>query len=281
MKRARLFWWLLVVTAAMALFAVSASAEIVDSGTCGKNGDNVTWTLDSDGTLTIQGTGEMKDYSYMDYNDTYVTDAPWGKPYYDQIKKVVIQSGVTSIGDDAFFGCSGLTSVTIPDSVTSIGDWAFAFCSSLTSVTIPDSVTSIDNYAFFGCRSLTSVTIPDSVTSIGDDAFFGCSSLTDVYYTGTEAQWNNISIGDYNEPLTFAAMHYNAVIESPAAYEDTTDGNPSRREFFIKLLPFVIAVLFVLGLALTVVGQMKLSKLKRVHSAAIKDQSTTPGRQPF
>ena len=87
---------------------------------------------------------------------------------------------VASIGDDAFFKCTRLTSVTIPDSVTSIGDYAFAWCSGLTSITIPDSVTSIDNAAFYHCSSLTSVTIPDSVTSIGHDAFDSCSSLTSV-----------------------------------------------------------------------------------------------------
>ena len=89
-------------------------------------------------------------------------------------------SPVTRIGDDAFFGCSGLTSVAIPDSVTSIGSHAFFGCSGLTSVTIPDSVTNIGNSAFSGCSGLTSVTTPDSVTNIGDYAFYNCSGLTSV-----------------------------------------------------------------------------------------------------
>ena len=93
---------------------------------------------------------------------------------------VTIKKDVTSIGDEAFKNCSGLTSITIPESVTSIGRSAFDGCSGLTSITIPEGVTSIGGYAFNGCSGLTSVTIPESVTSIGGGAFYGCSGLTSI-----------------------------------------------------------------------------------------------------
>ncbi len=109
----------------------------------------------------------------------YEDVAPWYSQK-DKIQKVVIENGVTNIGDYAFLDCSGITFVTIPNSVTSIGQDAFYGCSGLTSVTIPNSVTSIGGGAFYGCSGLTSVTIPNSVTSIGGGAFYGCRCLTSV-----------------------------------------------------------------------------------------------------
>lgn len=98
----------------------------------------------------------------------------------DEIKDLVIPNSLTSIGDNIFSGCSGLTTVTIPNSVKDIGSRAFHGCSGLTSVTIPTSVMSIGSSAFYNCSGLTSVTIPNSVKDIGSGAFYNCSGLTSV-----------------------------------------------------------------------------------------------------
>ena len=141
----------------------------INDQTCG---DNVFWSyVEATKTLTISGTGAMTNYSS--------NNRPWNS-YISSIQNVIIESGVTSIGDLAFYGCSGLTSVTIPNTVTSIGDLAFDGCSGLTSVIIPNSVTNIGESAFGGCVGLTSITIPNSVTSIGEEVFSSCSGLTSI-----------------------------------------------------------------------------------------------------
>jgi len=131
----------------------TTDATMVASGTCG---DNLTWTLDGEGTLTISGTDAMTNY-------TTSAPAPWYE-YNSSIKSVVIESGVTTIGSYAFRQCSNLTSVTIADTVTTIGYRAFADCSSLPSITIPSGVTTIGDSVLFGCGSLESITTPFSGT---------------------------------------------------------------------------------------------------------------------
>ena len=98
----------------------------------------------------------------------------------EKIRIGLYEYKVTSIGEEAFWGCISLTSIKIPEGVTSIGKWAFDGCSGLTSINIPDGVTSIGSYAFEGCSSLTSINIPEGVTSIGEEAFWGCGSLTSI-----------------------------------------------------------------------------------------------------
>ena len=124
------------------------------------------------------------------------------------LKTVNVGNKVTYIPSYAFSGCTGLTSITIPESVTSIDSGAFSGCTGLTSITIPESVTNIGGYAFRGCAGLTSITIPNDVKSIGSYAFNNCCALETVYYCGTEADWNEISISSYNDSLTNATRIY-------------------------------------------------------------------------
>ena len=145
------------------------------------------------------------------------------------LTNLTIADGASCIGDFAFAGCSSLTDVTIPSSVTSIGYGAFA-SSGLTSITIADGVTTIESHTFYNCTSLTSVTIPSSVTYIGANAFYGCNggagdsvsgnaeyagkALEAVYYGGTEAEWESITIEEGNDSLTGAIITYSSHVKS-------------------------------------------------------------------
>ena len=121
----------------------------------------------------------------------------------------ILPDSVISIGDHAFKNCSNLTTITIPDSVTSIGSYAFSYCYSLTNITIPDGVTSIGEGAYLRCSRLTSIALPNSIISIGNDAFEDCTALKDVYYSGTEEQWDSIHIGGFgNNTLKNATIHF-------------------------------------------------------------------------
>jgi len=152
--------------------------DIVDTGTCGIDGDNLTWTLDKNGTLTINGKGPMVN-----------SQTPWRKneEIMLKIKNIVIENGVTTIGSSAFADCEALTSITIPDSVTYIGEDAFSFCYALTSITIPDSVTHIGENAFY-MSDLDSIIIenPECTIFWDEDTI---PNLTKIYgYIGSRAQ---------------------------------------------------------------------------------------------
>ena len=323
MKKLRLLAWIITLTMLCELLplgtfaqsdigkslaqsvAQSFGEENSEAIATGKCGDNLTWSLSDDGTLTISGTGDM--YNYNDVAPYNIS--PW---YHDltssnsggysgvSIKNVTIREGVTSIGNNAFVGCGKISNIEFPDSLTSIGksafspspalnevtlpknlvnlgayafssgnfssieipegvtsiqqytfsgckklasiqlpkslisieDGAFNHCESLTSVYIPQKVIDIKKYAFCYCSSLTnlelpsgiskinegtfdscaalsSISIPKSVTSIEDSAFYGCASLTDVYFEGTQSQWDAISVSKYqNDALQTATIHY-------------------------------------------------------------------------
>jgi len=138
------------------------------------------------------------------------------------LTSITFPNSITSIEEGVFMYC-GLTSITIPNGVTSIGSGAFYCCESLASITLPNSVTSIRDNAFVECYSLTSITLPNSVTSIEDKAFYLCHSLTDVYYTGTQAQWDAIDIREKNDSLTSATIHYNSTVPITPTLQYGTD----------------------------------------------------------
>ena len=180
--------------------------EIIDSGTCG---DNLTWTLDDEGTLTISGTGDMYNYYWPEDEYGYAYGyyyCPWtydemsngmGEDWY--ISTVVIANGVTSIGSFAFSYCAGLESITVASGNTvyhSAGNCLIETASKTliagcknSIIPTDGSVTSIGVQAFYGCTGLTSITIPSSVTSIGDSAFRNCTGLKNVTFENTAGWW--------------------------------------------------------------------------------------------
>lgn len=148
-------------------FAPSYTFAAVQSGSCG---DNLTWSCNSSaGTLTIRGTGDMYDYDYF-------ADAPWR---YLNFETVNIESGVLSIGERAFSGCTYIKTVNLPSTVNDIGKDAFYNCSLITEIKLPSSLRNIGDYAFGSCSKLSGITLTEGIESIGSYAFSGCA-LTEV-----------------------------------------------------------------------------------------------------
>lgn len=149
------------------VFTPSAKAASPASGTWGSN---ISWTLDSSGLLTISGSGDMDNFSSHTSTDAW-------RAYKSEIRSVVIEEGITSLGRYAFQSCSELVEVSIPKSITRIGMSAFADCDDLKEVVLPENLVNIGSYAFEFCYSLTDITIPGSVTQIGSSAFSYCKGL--------------------------------------------------------------------------------------------------------
>lgn len=174
-----------LLTLCMVFGILAAAAQGVWAAEDQSCGASLTWSLSSDGTLTIRGTGAMQDYdgSYynlIDKNPAFAEKlAPWFSDR-DKIKQVVIGDGVTDIGNYAFFLCTNLSAVTIPASVTRIGTYAFNQCKSLSSVTFPSGLLSLNRSAFAGCEKLASIDIPARLTEIEAEVFAGCSALTSI-----------------------------------------------------------------------------------------------------
>lgn len=147
--------------------------KILQSGKCGEDGYDISWSLDSKGTLTISGDGEM---------DSWALTPPW-KEYAANITKVVIENGVTTIGEHAFNGCNKIETISIPDTVTNIKTAAFFECTGLTSIEIPESVTEMGHSVFYGCTNLKEANIPDGVDTIYSGSFRSCENLSSMTFS--------------------------------------------------------------------------------------------------
>lgn len=207
----------MALTAAVICSSVPVSAETVSENETAVTVDTAAEQETAEKPELEADQAETKDTKVEDGKEGYLSYCIYQKP--DETKYVEITRcdynakgaveiptkikdiKVTSIGNEVFFGCSELTSIEIPSSVTSIGNFAFSGCSGLTGIEIPSSVTSIRDQAFSSCRGLTGIEIPSSVTKIGEAAFSGCSGLKDVFYTGTQEQWNAISFGSGGDAL--------------------------------------------------------------------------------
>lgn len=210
------FW---MVCSFVLIMPMQVQAKKIASGTCGAN---ITWVLDSNGTLTFSGAGEMEHFSPY--------SRPWeGRPV--AITTVVIEAGITSIGNYAFADLEHLVSVTIPDTVMDLGGSTFQNCVSLQQIKLPKYITSIPSGVFMGCSSLQSIVIPDKVEHIWHgafqdctslrvvtmpvklrfiehDAFAQCPNLWHILYAGRKGQFRNIAKYSGNEDLKNAHVHY-------------------------------------------------------------------------
>lgn len=231
----------------------SPTVEVIASGVCG---ENATWTLDAEGTLTISGDGAMYDYMAYATGSTNTCDdssqftPPWNEHYDNQrIKMVIIEPGITSIGVGAFMMCPNLANVSIPPSVIKVDRSAFADCPKLTSIELPSGVTELGSWAFTGCTGLTSASLPNSLKQVGEvsfsgctnmselhimgtsvsfgkDAFFDCRNLSEINYSGTERQWkdaklNAVDFGSKDYTIQFSdGNSYHYVYQEPMSQDE-------------------------------------------------------------
>lgn len=192
---------------------ITASADDSQSGTCG---ENATWTLDSNGKLTISGTGAMTDFTNDDMQ-------PW-RDTRSNIISVEIQDGITSIGNHAFAYCPHLSMAYIAKSVTTIGADAFNCCIALSSANIPEGVTTIGYEAFNLCSEISYANIPSSVTTIDSDAFFGCTKCKEVNIQVTDPSkltWKDSNDDFIPGKMTICHVHSNVL----DAYKTTFDSS--------------------------------------------------------
>ena len=226
MKKMRILTVVLAVALCvigLSLVSPKAHAETVSGGAFG---DNLTWVLDSDGTLTISGTGDIP-ATCVNQN------APWYTQR-EQIKTIILEDGitsipekvfssyknlvkvtmgdtVTSIGRSAFWGCQNLSSIQLSKNLTSIADDVFSYCSDLAQIEIPEGVTEIGSYAFSACYDLESITLPSTLTHVKSMAFNSCNRLVNIYISDISA-FMNITVEEHNNVHIMDANRYDKTL---------------------------------------------------------------------
>ena len=175
MKKSMIFCCCLLILAlgaSLLLLRVPVRADEVISGTCG---ENLTWTLDSKGKLTISGTGEMEEF---------LVSTPW-QYYANDVTKVIIEDGVTTVSFRAFFEFTALEEVVLGSSLKRIGGQAFRSCGKLEAVELPAGLEYIGDFSFMDCKKLQTIVIPASVNTVFTNAFKNCKAMTTVYFEGS------------------------------------------------------------------------------------------------
>ena len=269
-----------LVSPVMGESVASVTVTYPIEGTCG---EGLSWSLDSDGVLTISGTGAMADYAWNSSSGS--NSAPWWT-YNENIKTVEIADGVTSIGKCAFGYCRTIESVAIPDTVTKIGREAFKECEALKSVTIPDGVTSIEADTFCFCEALESVTIPDTVTKIGDYAFKVCTRLknltigSSVESIGETAFANCSALTAVTIPASVTSIGTGAFDSCTALTSVTIDDSAAEinPEAFTKCTALTNVDL---GSKVTLIGEGAFSKCTALTAVTIPGSVTRIERDAF
>ena len=255
--------WKILLAAAILLLCVALLPTQAQAATSGACGDNLVWTLDDEGTLTISGNGAMASYDYRD------NMAPWAENR-ASITSVIIEEGVTSIGSYAFDTCTSLTRITIPDSVTTIGEGAFYSCTGLVELTIPNSVTTLGDGAFYFCLNLASVNISSSVTDIGNMAFEGCVSLIGILVNNANPVYSSDEMGFlFNKEKTL-------LIQAPGGFSgaytipsSVTDIDNSAFKYCLNLTSVVIPD------SVTTIGDRAFEACSSLTSVTIPDSIIT------
>ena len=195
---------MVLLIASLGVFSLTASAAeatIIAQGECGAEGSSVQWKYDDTGTLTISGSGAMAD-QFDNYDNR-----PW-ETYVDQITTIVVNDGITSIGEAAFWRFQKLTTAKLPDSLTTISQQAFYGCTALKTVNFPANLKTIEGWAFLGC-ALESVTLPEGLTTIGYRAFSECKNLTSVTVSASVTTIDEGAFGYSPAKITVAEDNLN------------------------------------------------------------------------